>query len=83
MGISKITRNNQVTIPKDVRELRDLKEGDKVIFAIEGDRVDVVKVDKDVLRAARGLWKGLKETGVEYERRVRASWSRRLRRELK
>lgn len=83
MGISKITRNFQVTLPKDVRELKGLKEGDKVIFAIEGERIDIVKFDRDIMKAATGLWTGLKETGVEYERKVRAAWAKRANRELK
>jgi AbrB family looped-hinge helix DNA binding protein len=81
MGISKITRNYQVTLPKDVRELKNLKEGDRVIFAIEGDKIDIVKFDKATIRATAGLWKGMKETGVEYQRRLRKGWSKRLERE--
>jgi len=77
MGISKITRNFQVTLPKDVREIKNLHVGDKVLFAMEGERVDIVKVGKDVIAEAAGLWAGLKETGVEYERRLRQGWKKR------
>jgi len=82
MGISKITRNFQVTIPKDIRELKKLKGGDRIIFAIEGDRVDIIKVSKNVVSEAAGLWSGLKEAGVEYERKIRKEWDKRLKREL-
>ena len=44
MGISKITRNYQVTLPKDVREVKNLRVGDKVLFAIEDDRIESLKV---------------------------------------
>ncbi|MDO8642622.1 MAG: AbrB/MazE/SpoVT family DNA-binding domain-containing protein [Candidatus Woesearchaeota archaeon] len=82
MGIAKITRNWQVTIPKDVRELKGLEEGGSVIFAIEGDRVDILKLNKDVINAAAGLWTTTKETGVEYENRMRKTWEPRRKREF-
>ncbi len=83
MGMSKMTRNFQVTVPKDVREAKRLKEGDRVLFSIDGERVELHKVDEDVVLAAAGLWRGVRETGVEYERRARIGWSKRLRRELR
>ncbi|MBI4016748.1 MAG: AbrB/MazE/SpoVT family DNA-binding domain-containing protein [Candidatus Aenigmarchaeota archaeon] len=77
MSISKITRNFQVTLPRDVREIKDLNVGDKVLFVVEGERVDLVKLDKNVVKAAAGLWTGMKETGVDYERRIRTGWRKR------
>jgi AbrB family looped-hinge helix DNA binding protein len=82
VGISKITRNFQATIPKDVRNVKRLKEGDRVLFAIDGDRVELVKLDEDVVRSAAGLWAGLKETGAEYQRRIRRGWGRRRNRSV-
>ncbi len=79
MGISKITRNYQITLPRDVREFKHFKVGDKVLFAIEGERVDIVKLDKNIVRETAGIWADLKETGVEYERRLRKGWSKRAR----
>lgn len=66
-----------MTLPKDVREIKDLHVGDKVLFTMEGERIDIVKVSKDVIKEAAGLWSGLKETGVEYERRLRKGWKKR------
>jgi len=83
MGVSKMTRNFQVTIPKDVRHLKRLKEGDRVLFAVDGERVELHKVDEDTVSAAAGLWKDLAENGVRYERRVRRGWPKRLRREVR
>ena len=45
MYITKITRGNQVTIPKEVREFLKVKEGDYIVFIIEDDKV--------ILRKAR------------------------------
>ncbi|MBI1973049.1 AbrB/MazE/SpoVT family DNA-binding domain-containing protein [Candidatus Woesearchaeota archaeon] len=81
MGIAKITRNYQVTLPKDVRELKDLKEGDKILFTIEGDQVKVLKFNKDSIKDAAGLWSKTKESGLAYERKIRAGWQKRLKRE--
>lgn len=77
MGISKITRNYQVTLPKDVRELKNFEVGDKVLFVPEGDRIGIVKLDKKVISSAAGLWTGLKESGIGYEKRLRKEWVKR------
>ena len=83
MGLSKLTRNFQVTIPKDVREVKRLREGDRVLFAIDGGRVELFKADEDVVLATAGLWRDAKGTGAEYERELRRGWAGRLRRELR
>lgn len=77
MGISKITRNFQVTLPKDVREGRGFHVGDNILFVVDGDRIGLIKKDKDVIHATAGLWEGSKESGVAYERRVRKGWQKR------
>ncbi len=77
MSLSKITRNFQVTLPRDVREMKDFNVGDKVIFVLEGERVELIKANKDVIRSAAGLWAETKETGLEYESRLRKGWRKR------
>lgn len=83
MGLSKVTRNFQVTVPKDVREVKRLREGDRVLFVIDGNRVELLKADEDIVLASAGLWRGVKETGIKYETAVRRAWAKRLRRELR
>jgi len=82
MGIAKITRNYQITLPKDVREMQNLKEGDCVIFNFEGRKVSLVKANKDALQNAAGIW-NLKETGAEYQKKIRDVWVKRKKREFK
>ena len=77
MGISKITRNFQITLPKYLREIKKFHVGEKVMFIVEGDKVDIVKLDKDIIKQTAGLWMGLNETGQEYEKRIRKDWSKR------
>ena len=40
---SKITRRFQVTLTKEVRERFNLKEGDLILFVVEGDRLLIEK----------------------------------------
>lgn len=77
MGISKITRNFQLTLPKDVRSMANIKEGDSVIFMFEGDKVILQKTEYNPIMAAAGLWKGMKETGEQFQRRMRGQWKKR------
>jgi AbrB family looped-hinge helix DNA binding protein len=81
MGISKVTRNCQITIPKDVRMQLNVKEGDEVIFTVIDKKVLLNKSTKDIIGETAGIWKSMKETGVEYENRMRKGWSKRLARE--
>lgn len=77
MGISKITRNFQITLPKDVRELKNFQVGEKLMFVVEGDKVDILKLDNYIINQTAGLWSDINETGQEYERMVRKDWAKR------
>ncbi|MEK6928372.1 MAG: AbrB/MazE/SpoVT family DNA-binding domain-containing protein [Nanoarchaeota archaeon] len=77
MGIAKITRNFQVTLPKDVRKIVGVKEGDEVLFIVDGNNVSLLKSEKDSIMAAAGIWESVKETGTEYQKRVRKEWRKR------
>ncbi len=77
MGITKITRNYQVTLPKDVREVSQLSVGDKVLVLAAGGKIELICMKKGIIEKAAGLWKNLDETGVEYERRLRKKWKKR------
>ena len=81
MGISKITRNYQLTLPKDVRKIVGLREGDEVMLTVENGKITITKSVGDSIRATAGIWKDMKETGIEYENRIRKGWSKRLQRE--
>ncbi len=80
MGIAKITRNYQITLPKDVRKIISLKEGDEVMFIVEDDKVLLTKSKEDPMLAAAGIWKNMKETGAEYQKRMRGQWKKRQKR---
>lgn len=77
MSVSKVTRNYQVTLPRDIREMENIRVGDRVVFVVEENRVRIMKFDEDIIRSTAGLWAGMKETGLEYERRLRKEWRKR------
>lgn len=57
-----VTQKGQVTIPKQVRDLLDIKQGDKVIFEIgEKDVVIRKKEQKPQFRKYIGFLKGKTE----------------------
>ena len=80
MGITKVTRNYQITLPADVREMLDIKVGDKIIVVSEGDGAMIKKVKKDSLNRAFGAWGYSKESGVVYTRKIRDEEEKRLKR---
>ena len=45
----KITYKGQVTIPKKIRNALAIKEGDSVIFSVEGDHAVVMPIRKKAL----------------------------------
>lgn len=75
MGISTITRNFQVTLPKDVRERLRIKEGDNVFVEVDDDgkiTMDIVK--KSPVDESFGIWREEVE-GAEYTRKLRQEWA--------
>jgi len=77
MGITKITRNYQITLPKDIRKIINVKEGDDIIFLVEDDKVFLTKSKENQVMAAAGIWKNIKENGEQYQKRIRGQWKKR------
>jgi AbrB family looped-hinge helix DNA binding protein len=80
MGISKVTRNWQITLPKDVRETLHIKEGERLLIKTENDRAIIEKLKKDWVERVFGAWGPSKESGVEYVRKMRREWEEREKR---
>lgn len=79
MGISRVTRNYQVTIPKDVRRTKNIRVGDTLVFTPTEKGAEVRKLPEDPLQAAFGSW-GPGPSGVEYVRAIRKEWETRRKR---
>ena len=68
MELAKITSKGQITIPIQIRKKLNLKEGDKVVFITEGDRVVLENSTKLAINEAREGFEGLaEELGLKTE----------------
>ena len=76
MGLTKVTRNYQITLPHDIRESEHIRIGDKFIIVKEGDQIVLRRVDEDIIEKCFGAWK-TKGSGVAYTKRLRAEWKQR------
>ncbi len=80
MAVSKVTRNYQVTVPREIRERVGIKEGDTLLFTVEGQDVILKKVNKELLDKSFGLWKKAQErTPWLVNRLLRKETDKRLR----
>lgn len=81
MSMTKVTRNYQITVPRDIREQANIKEGDKIVITMENDEIKMKKFDEDVFKRAFGSWKnaGIKDS-VKYVRDIRKEWEHRAKR---
>ena len=81
MSITKVTRNYQITVPRDIREQAKISEGDKLVITMENEEIKLKKFDEDVFKKAFGSWKnaGIKDS-VEYVGKMRKGWEKRRKR---
>ena len=81
MSLTKVTRNYQITVPRDIREQADIKEGDKLVITMENDEIKIKKLDEESFKKAFGVWKdaGIKDS-VKYVRNLRKEWGNRAKR---
>lgn len=81
--LSVITRKGQLTVPRAVREALGLKQGDRVMFVVEGDTARLRPTASVVARTAgalRGDLPGLpaREERAAFERGVAAEVAEEL-----
>ncbi|SMH72276.1 Regulators of stationary/sporulation gene expression [Candidatus Nitrosotalea okcheonensis] len=74
MNIGSITTKGQITIPKEIRASLDLKEGDKVIFVIEGGQTIIRKASRERLSEILHRQKPWKEHSIRFQKRMRKEW---------
>jgi antitoxin PrlF len=48
MITSRLSSKSQTTIPQPVRKALNLKEGDELVYVIEGDHVVLMRADGDI-----------------------------------
>jgi len=81
MSVTKVTRNYQITVPRDIRDQAKISEGDKLVITMINDEIKIKKFDEDIFKKAFGSWKnaGIKDS-VKYVRDMRKSWEKRRKR---
>ena len=79
MSLTKVTRNYQITVPRDIREQAKIAEGDRLVVTIENDEIKIKKFDEDSFKKAFGIWKRVKDS-VKYVRDIRKDWEERTKR---
>lgn len=71
MELAKVTSKGQITIPIAIRNALGIREGDKILFMEEGDRVILTNASTDALLKAQEAFKGVaEESGIKNEQDV-------------
>lgn len=79
MATTTITRNYQITIPKEIREVKDLRVGDTLSVSFHDEVIELRKFSRERLRFFFGTWK-TKEDSVKTIRHIRDESEQRMKR---
>ncbi len=81
MAMTKVTRNYQLTLPKDARAAANVRIGDKLVVSVENGEIKLKKLSADdIMERAFGVWADFKGDSVDYVRKMRAESEKRLKR---
>lgn len=75
VSVGSVTSKGQVTIPKKIREALGLREGDRVVFAIEDERAVIRKVSAEKMSEILGRQKPWAESGLAFQKKMREEWA--------
>ena len=67
MELAKVTSKGQITIPIAIRNALGIREGDKILFMEEGDRVILTNASTNALLKAQGV---AEELGIKNEQDI-------------
>ena len=74
MELARLSSKGQITIPKEIREKLHLKQGDKVLFFEEGEKVVVANASRVALKEMQKSMKSVsKEAGISENEVLRLS----------
>lgn len=74
IGIGSITTKGQITIPKEIRDRLDLKEGDRIIFVMESGQATIRKAPTEKLSQILRRQKPWNVQSVRFQKRMRREW---------
>jgi len=82
MDTAKLSSKGQVTIPVDIRRKLGLREGDKVVFAEQGENVIILNPNRMAwMEFQKGMQGAAEEAGFACEQDV-VDYCREVRREM-
>lgn len=71
MELAKVTSKGQITIPIAIRKALGIREGDKILFIEDGDRVILKNTSTSALLKAQEAFQGVaEELGIKNEQDV-------------
>lgn len=71
MELAKVTSKGQITIPVAIRNALGIREGDKILFMEEGNRVILTNASTNALLKAQEAFQGVaEELGIKNEEDV-------------
>lgn len=71
MELAKVTSKGQVTIPIAIRNMLGIREGDKILFIEDGEKVVLMNASTHALQKAQEAFKGVaKELNIQNEQDV-------------
>ena len=71
MELAKVTSKGQVTIPIAIRNMLGIREGDKILFIEDGEKVILMNASTHALQKAQEAFKGVaKELNIQNEQDV-------------
>ena len=71
MELAKVTSKGQITIPIAIRNALGIREGDKILFMEEGNRVILTNASTNALLKAQEAFQGVaEELGIKNEEDV-------------
>lgn len=83
MGLTRVTRKGQITLPKDVRTTLGIEQSDYVVVVVDGDKAILSPVREEKLASLKGRLPATKpyrnvdeirrETGRKLGKRARKS----------
>lgn len=71
MEMAKVTSKGQITIPVAIRNMLGIREGDKILFVEDGEKVVMMNATTSALLKAQETFRGVaEELGIQNEQDV-------------
>lgn len=72
MNFGKMNKKGQIVIPKEIREKFGIKQGDTIIFRIQGNKIILEKIQgkmSEILKNSKPI-----ENSLIFQRKLREEW---------